>query len=159
MTIPTLEAMTAHQHHAAGAVYGALIGDAAGGVLEFLGRQPTKSEALKALDMPGGGVFDLAPGQFTDDGEMTVTLLAALASTSGRFDEDQVAKGYCDWARSDPFDIGIATRSALRGRRCPELSCRFESVDMIIMRPFWLVGLRDVGLLSRFSGRHSRVIS
>ena len=44
-------------------------------------------------------------------------------------------------------------------RRCPELSCRFESVDMIIMRPFWLVGLRDVGLLSRFSGRHSRVIS
>ena len=43
--------------------------------------------------------------------------------------------------------------------RCPELSCRFESVDMIIMRPFWLVGLRDVGLLSRFSGRHSRVIS
>ena len=122
MTIPTLQAMTAHQRHAAGAVYGALIGDAAGGVLEFLGRQPTKSEALKALDMPGGGVFDLAPGQFTDDGEMTVTLLAALASTSGIFDEDQVAKGYCDWARSDPFDIGIATRSALRGIDSPQNS-------------------------------------
>ena len=122
MTIPTLEAITAHQRHAAGAVYGALIGDAAGGVLEFLGRQPTKSEALKALDMPGGGVFDLAPGQFTDDGEMTVTLLAALASTSGRFDEDQVAKGYCNWARSDPFDIGIATRSALRGIDSPQNS-------------------------------------
>ena len=55
---------------------------------------------------------------------------------------------------------GVAVSGAeLEQRRCPELSCRFESVDMIIMRPFWLVGLRDVGLLSRFSGRHSRVIS
>jgi ADP-ribosyl-[dinitrogen reductase] hydrolase len=115
MTIPILDAMTPHERNAAGAVYGALIGDAAGGVLEFLGRQPTKSDALKALDMPGGGMFDLAPGQFTDDGEMTVTLLTALASTHGIFDEKTVAQGYRDWAMSDPFDIGIATRSALRG--------------------------------------------
>ena len=115
MTIPILEEMSAHHRHASGAVYGALIGDAAGGVLEFLGRQPTKSDALKALEMPGGGVFDLAPGQFTDDGEMTVTLLTALASTHGIFDEKTVAQGYRDWAMSDPFDIGIATRAALRG--------------------------------------------
>jgi ADP-ribosyl-[dinitrogen reductase] hydrolase len=115
MTMPILDAKTPHERNAAGAVYGALIGDAAGGVLEFFGRQPTKSDALKALDMPGGGVFDLAPGQFTDDGEMTVTLLNALVSTHGIFDEKTVAQGYRDWAMSDPFDIGIATRSALRG--------------------------------------------
>jgi len=106
---------TNERQAAAGAVYGALIGDAAGGVLEFLGHRPTKSEAIKALEMPGGGVFGLAPGQFTDDGEMTVTLLANLASTSGIFDENQVANGYRNWARSEPFDIGIATSSALSG--------------------------------------------
>jgi len=58
---------------AKGAVLGALIGDAAGGILEFMGRPPTPKEARNALKrMPGGGVFGLAPGQFTDDGEMTV---------------------------------------------------------------------------------------
>jgi ADP-ribosylglycohydrolase len=63
---------------AIGSVVGALIGDAAGGIFEFMGRPPTINEARAALDLPGGGVFDLAPGQFTDDGEMTMALLGAI---------------------------------------------------------------------------------
>jgi ADP-ribosylglycohydrolase len=103
---------------AKGAVLGALIGDAAGGVLEFMGRPPTPKEARKALqDMPGGGVFGLAPGQFTDDGEMTVTLLQTLCNTQGAYRPDLVAQAYCQWEGSAPFDIGIATRSALRVNR------------------------------------------
>jgi ADP-ribosyl-[dinitrogen reductase] hydrolase len=96
-----------------GSVFGALIGDAAGGVLEFMGRKPTKDEVQIAMDMPGGGVFNLAPGQFTDDGEMTVVLLNSLASSDGSYLLNQVAKAYCGWARSKPFDIGMATSSAL----------------------------------------------
>ncbi len=100
---------------AKGAVLGALIGDAAGGVLEFMGHPPTPKEAKNALLwMPGGGVFGLAPGQFTDDGEMTVTLLQALCNTKGAYRRDIVAQAYCQWEGSAPFDIGIATRSALR---------------------------------------------
>ena len=103
---------------AKGAVLGALIGDAAGGVLEFMGRPPTPKEAKAALqDMPGGGVFSLAPGQFTDDGEMTVTLLQTLCNTQGAYRPDLVAQAYCQWEGSAPFDIGIATRSALRVNR------------------------------------------
>ena len=96
-----------------GSVFGALIGDAAGGVLEFMGRKPTKEEVQKALDMPGGGVFNLAPGQFTDDGEMTVALLNSLAQSNGSYLVNQVANAYCSWERSKPFDIGMATSSAL----------------------------------------------
>jgi len=100
---------------AKGAVLGALIGDAAGGVLEFMGRPPTAKEAKNALSqMPGGGVFSLAPGQFTDDGEMTVTLLQTLCNTHGAYRPDLVAQAYCQWEGSQPFDIGMATRSALR---------------------------------------------
>lgn len=100
---------------AKGAVLGALIGDAAGGVLEFMGRPPKPKEAENALDwMPGGGVFSLAPGQFTDDGEMTVTLLQTLCNTQGAYRPDLVAQAYCQWEGSEPFDIGMATRSALR---------------------------------------------
>ena len=103
---------------AKGAVLGSLIGDAAGGILEFMGRPPGTAEAENALmRMPGGGVFDLAPGQFTDDGEMTVTLLQALCESRGAYRPDLVAQAYCQWEGSVPFDIGIATRSALRVNR------------------------------------------
>ena len=116
------------QQGAYGAVLGALVGDAAGGVLEFLGRDPTPYECEEALCMPGGGVFDLAPGQFTDDGEMTVSLLRALALAEGKFDQRVIASTYCNWERSSPFDIGNATSGALRispheydGQRVAEL--------------------------------------
>jgi hypothetical protein len=99
---------------AKGAVIGALIGDAAGGVLEFIGRAPTQIEVAHALTMPGGGVFNLAPGQITDDGEMTLALMQALVAENGEYKPNTVAQAYSNWERSRPFDIGIATRSALK---------------------------------------------
>lgn len=107
------EELTSAERAMYGTVLGALIGDAAGGVLEFMGRKPTPEEVQKAMDMPGGGVFKLAPGQFTDDGEMTVVLLSSLAQANGSYLVSQVARGYCKWERSKPFDIGMATSSAL----------------------------------------------
>jgi len=112
--LDTRGALTEGQSRACGSVLGALVGDAAGGVLEFMGRAPTRAEASQALKlMPGGGVFRLAPGQITDDGEMTLSLLRALASQAGRYDADVVAHAYTSWAASNPFDIGQATRLAL----------------------------------------------
>lgn len=106
--------LTPAQSAAFGAVCGSLVGDAAGGVLEFLGRKPSRSDVDRALGMPGGGVFSLAPGQITDDGELTLCLLRALADREGQYDADLVARYYIDWAYSEPFDIGIATSNALR---------------------------------------------
>jgi ADP-ribosylglycohydrolase len=102
------------QSAAYGAVIGALVGDAAGGVLEFLGRRPTRSDVDRALGMPGGGVFGLAPGQITDDGELTLCLLRAMAESDGAYNPSLVASYYIDWANSAPFDIGMATSNALR---------------------------------------------
>jgi ADP-ribosyl-[dinitrogen reductase] hydrolase len=107
------EELTSAERAMYGSVLGALIGDASGGVLEFMGRKPTPEEVQKAMDMPGGGVFNLAPGQFTDDGEMTVALLNSLALTDGSYLVSQAAKAYCSWERSKPFDIGMATSNAL----------------------------------------------
>ena len=99
---------------AIGSVVGALIGDAAGGIFEFMGRPPTINEARAALDLPGGGVFNLAPGQFTDDGEMTMALLGAIDKGKGAYRQELAAHAYCEWEQSNPFDIGLATRAALR---------------------------------------------
>ena len=87
---------------------GALVGDAAGATLEFCGRPVTEEMALNAMKMPGGGRIRVGPGQITDDGELTLTLWRSLNS----FDTSQVVpiltlmKGYNDWYKSCPFDMG-----------------------------------------------------
>ena len=105
--------LDARQLRAVGAVMGALVGDAAGGILEFMGRAPTQQDVDEAMQMPGGGVFELAPGQFTDDGEMTVSLVRALLAAKGAYRPKLAAQYYCEWENSRPFDIGMATRAAL----------------------------------------------
>lgn len=103
---------TDHFDSALGALLGACIGDAAGATLEFLGRTPTQEEVSHALTLPGGGIFHLAPGQITDDGELTLCLAHALAD-SQQFDLEKIARRYADWVRSKPFDIGNTTRQSL----------------------------------------------
>jgi ADP-ribosylglycohydrolase len=114
LTQTELSNLSPQADRALGSVVGALIGDAAGGIFEFMGRPPTLKEAQDALDLPGGGVFDLSPGQFTDDGEMTMALLGALAKGKGAYRQELAASAYCEWEQSNPFDIGLATRAALR---------------------------------------------
>jgi ADP-ribosylglycohydrolase len=99
---------------ARGAVLGALAGDAAGATLEMLGRKPGKDEVKRALGMVGGGHWRTAPGQITDDGELSVCLLSALAGDS-RFDVEKVARAYLRWVRSQPFDMGTTTHKGLAG--------------------------------------------
>lgn len=100
-------------HDAAlGAVLGALAGDAAGAVLELQSADPTAAEVERALTFPGGGVWMVAPGQVTDDGELTMCLLRALAESNG-YVADITAGWYGRWYRSDPFDVGAATHAGL----------------------------------------------
>lgn len=97
-----------------GAVLGALIGDAAGATLEFIGREPTRSEVLQAIKMVGGGHWRTAPGQITDDGEMALCLMHALAGQQS-FSIETVASQYLRWYQSLPFDIGRTTSTGLAG--------------------------------------------
>lgn len=117
--------MTKRIDAARGCVLGALIGDAVGAYLEFIGRAPTPQEIDKALSLPGGGCWRIAPGQITDDGEMTLALGQALIGKDS-FPSDDVARNYVRWHLSPPFDIGGTTRAALRNHDVdgPNLSQR-----------------------------------
>ncbi len=97
---------------ARGCILGALIGDAAGATLEFIGRRPTPCDVRTALRMGGGGVWQTAPGQITDDGELTLALCQALIGEE-TYRSARVARFYRRWYLSEPFDIGHATASAL----------------------------------------------
>jgi ADP-ribosylglycohydrolase len=96
---------------ALGAVLGALVGDAAGAVLEFFGPPITPADVEHALTMPGGGTWGVAPGQVTDDGELTMSLLNALVESPAN--PRAAAAHYGRWVASDPFDIGVTTRRSL----------------------------------------------
>ncbi|MCW6038995.1 ADP-ribosylglycohydrolase family protein [Spirulina subsalsa FACHB-351] len=98
---------------ALGCVLGALVGDAAGATLEFLGHLPSPRECDRALTLPGGGILGVAPGQITDDGELTLCLAQALA-TSPRFNLTTIIQHYLRWYDSHPFEIGQTTATALR---------------------------------------------
>jgi ADP-ribosyl-[dinitrogen reductase] hydrolase len=100
------------QDAALGCLSGALVGDAAGATLEFIGRKPTDEEVRNAMTMPGGGFLKVAPGQITDDGELTLCLARALANSKS-FDDEKIARNYADWIRSRPFDVGATTRHSL----------------------------------------------
>jgi ADP-ribosylglycohydrolase len=74
------------------------------------------------MSMPGGGTFNLRPGQVTDDSEMAFHLLKALST----YDLDQslnkqmnnllvgICHGYTDWKKSKPFDIGNTCRNGIK---------------------------------------------
>lgn len=106
--------MAVIEYLAQGCLVGAFVGDAAGARLEFLGRRPDNAQLDDALAMKGGGVFRVAPGQVTDDGELTLALARVILGEQ-EYPREKVATNYGAWVASRPFDIGKATSSALGG--------------------------------------------
>ncbi len=97
---------------ALGCLLGALVGDAAGATLEFLDYDLSATDVDRAMTMPGGGDLQVARGQITDDGELTLCLAQALSS-SVTFSLETVAKSYAKWVESCPFDMGFTTSCSL----------------------------------------------
>ena len=69
---------------AMGCILGALLGDAMGTVLEFSQTVINKESVRWAMGLPGGGPHGVAPGQITDDGELTLSLLNGLIKGRGK---------------------------------------------------------------------------
>lgn len=117
---------------ALGAVVGALVGDAAGAVLEFFGGPIEPEDVAAAFAMPGGGSLAVAPGQVTDDGELTMALLGALVESvrHGGEPREHAASAYARWVASDPFDIGATTAASLGCLRHEKWSKRAGEVGL-----------------------------
>jgi ADP-ribosylglycohydrolase len=98
-----------------GCLLGLAAGDALGTTLEF--KAPGSFKPL--TDMVGGGPFELAVGQWTDDTAMALCLAESLTETGG-FDALDQMKRYLRWYRQGYmsstgrcFDIGNTVRDAL----------------------------------------------
>ncbi|MBV7281792.1 ADP-ribosylglycohydrolase family protein [Corynebacterium sp. TAE3-ERU30] len=106
---------------ARGALYGQLIGDSLGSLVEFRSAESIQAHYPKGVrQLADGGTYGLSAGQPTDDSEMALSLAASLVR-QGTFVLEDVAAAYRRWAQSEPFDIGITCSSALnRGQKNPE---------------------------------------
>ncbi len=98
-----------------GSLLGLAAGDAVGTTVEF--RPPGSFAPVE--DMTGGGPFDLAPGQWTDDTSMALCLAESLLERQG-FDASDQMERYVRWYREGYlsstgicFDIGNTVRGAL----------------------------------------------
>ena len=94
-------------------MWGQAVGDALGTTVEFASAARIAARAPDGWpkELIGQGPFQLAPGQVTDDTELALSFARSLVKQS-RYDEEDVAAAYVRWFRSDPFDIGNATRQA-----------------------------------------------
>jgi ADP-ribosyl-[dinitrogen reductase] hydrolase len=95
---------------------GACVGDAAGATLEFMSRTPTAAEVETALTFPGSARHRLAPGQITDDGELTLALWSALHASPPKLGPpiDKVLRAYVRWWRTEPHDVGFTCSNAFQ---------------------------------------------
>jgi ADP-ribosyl-[dinitrogen reductase] hydrolase len=99
-----------------GMLLGLAVGDALGTTLEF---GPRRSLDDLHTEMIAGGVFGLAPGQWTDDTAMALAMGRSLVQEKA-FRPLSILREWSEWylrgkhaCTGNCFDIGNATRSAL----------------------------------------------
>ncbi len=95
-----------------GGFYGVAVGDALGGTTEFMTRQEVKQTYGWLSEMVGGGVWRLAPGEVTDDTQMTLCVAEGILSHPG-YPEDPIGKQFLQWFASKPKDVGMIIRAVL----------------------------------------------
>ncbi len=98
-----------------GAMLGLAAGDALGATVQFA---PAGSFSPLS-DIVGGGCFELAPGEWTDDTSMALCLADSLVRCDGYDVQDQM-ETYLEWLRNGymscrpfAFDVGVTTQRAL----------------------------------------------
>ncbi|KAL4427564.1 hypothetical protein ABPG74_019520 [Tetrahymena malaccensis] len=102
---------------ALGCLFGAFVGDSMGSYLEFSKKPITRELVQIAYNLPGGGIFKLASGQLTDDGELAIMLAEGLIATPPEnSDPNQymvnILNRYHEWVNSKPFDFGSTMQNA-----------------------------------------------
>ncbi|CAA7620947.1 ADP-ribosyl-(dinitrogen reductase) glycohydrolase [Candidatus Terasakiella magnetica] len=98
---------------ALGAYLGFAIGDALGATVEFMTKGEIHEKYGLHRKMIGGGWLHLAPGQVTDDTEMTLCLGRSLVRR-GVFDGRDVCDEFAAWLKTGPVDVGNTCRRGIR---------------------------------------------
>jgi ADP-ribosyl-[dinitrogen reductase] hydrolase len=95
-----------------GGLFGVAIGDALGGTTEFMTEAEIKRKHGRLTSIIGGGVWELEPGQITDDTAMTVAVAKGILQNPDN-PIQAIGNEFLKWFNSRPKDVGITIRSVL----------------------------------------------
>src|SRR6185312_10542521 len=95
-----------------GCMLGLAVGDALGAPLEFIDRAEIARRHGVVREMLGGGWLYTAPGEYTDDTQMTLAIARSVVAL-GRIDPVDIGVGFVEWMESMPKDIGNTTLQSL----------------------------------------------
>ncbi|RNC28758.1 MAG: ADP-ribosyl-[dinitrogen reductase] glycohydrolase [Candidatus Dichloromethanomonas elyunquensis] len=96
----------------AGSLLGVAVGDALGATVEFMTRGEISRQFGIHTEMIGEGYWQLAPGEVTDDTDMTMAVAKGILMDPGN-PVRHIARFFADWAATDPKDIGNICRRVL----------------------------------------------
>lgn len=99
-----------------GALFGVAVGDALGGPVEFMSPEAIAQNYGRVSSMIGGGWLNLAPGEITDDTQMTLCVAEGIVESPGAPIEG-IGRRFIQWANSGPKDIGGACASSISNAR------------------------------------------
>jgi ADP-ribosyl-[dinitrogen reductase] hydrolase len=100
-------------NRAQAAYLGLAIGDALGATVEFMTRPEIAAQYGVHRDICGGGWLRLAPGQVTDDTQMSLALGRSLIRCGG-LDPGDLCEEFAAWLRSGPADVGNTCRRGIQ---------------------------------------------
>lgn len=97
-----------------GGLFGIACGDALGGTLEFLSKKEGKEEYGYLKEIIGGGVWNLKPGEVTDDTMMTIAVAEGILENP-KDPIKCIGKNFISWYDTDPKDVGNTVKLAMEG--------------------------------------------
>jgi ADP-ribosyl-[dinitrogen reductase] hydrolase len=92
-----------------GGLFGLAIGDALGGTTEFMSPREIEAAYGYLTKIRGGGVWDLEPGEVTDDTMMTLCVAEGILEHP-HAPTEAIGKRFLEWYGTNPKDIGNIIR-------------------------------------------------
>lgn len=92
-----------------GGLYGVAVGDALGGTTEFMSVREVKAQYGYLTEIIGGGVWQLEPGEVTDDTMMTLCVAEGILDNPAE-PLEAIGRYFLEWYQSRPKDIGNIIR-------------------------------------------------
>lgn len=100
-----------------GALYGVAVGDALGAPLEFMNATQIKQQyGAPVREMVGGGWLSLAPGETTDDTDMTLAVCEGIMESPSAPIEP-IGRRFIQWVDTQPKDVGMTCMRSIQAAR------------------------------------------